>query len=100
VENKDQDDTITYQENIEHREYSVTHPSIVKGVVKEEPTSDGDDDGDDGCELVAYPALPLGVIKEEPEIVDGRDEIISGVQVISSLATLWNFFRIVMCIIC
>lgn len=78
MENKGHDEMIMSQEDTEHQEYLGEHSPIATGVVKEEPTSDGDY-SDDGCELVAYPSLPHGVIKEESEIGDGCDEISSGV---------------------
>jgi len=51
--------TFVNKENAQHRECVVAYLPIAKGIVKEEP----DDEDNDECELIAYKPLPHGDIK-------------------------------------
>lgn len=55
---------LNFQVEIYYQEYPLkTYPPISKGIVKDEPDSDGEDGAE--CQVVGYPPLPHGSIKEE-----------------------------------
>ncbi len=73
----------------EHQHYVVLYPPLSRGVIKEEPKSD--EDQDEGRQyLIAYPPLPQVDIKEEVEIGEGHDEIIADGEQVGSLSQTFS----------